>query len=56
MIVFHFLKRNLEMLWLLTVRNQSLSMLYCSSVQCDEEVEKEANSWPVWPCQVLIRP
>lgn len=56
MIVFHFLIRNLEMLWLLTVRNQSSSMLYCSSVQCDEEVEKEANSWPDWPCQVLIRP
>lgn len=40
----------------LTVRNQLLFTLYCSNVQCGDAVEKEATSWPLWPCQVLIRP
>lgn len=44
------------LLGLLTVRNQLSFMSYCSSVQCGDEVEKDANSWPVWPCQVLTRP
>lgn len=31
----------------LTIRNQLLFTLHCSSVQCGDEVGKDANSWPV---------
>lgn len=41
---------------LLTVRNQLLLMLYCSNEPSGEPVAKEAPSWPLSPCQVLMRP
>lgn len=58
MVLFYFFysSKHESILRSLTVRNQLLLTLYCSNVQCGDAVGKEATSWPVWPCQVLMRP